>query len=207
MVICICDFGISCRIMYFSWINVTISFDDARNKANKCYTTWCFCSIYLDKLCNMNKSVMNKLIAMLTLMHIFLNMLLTCILLYIAYWNYPGGFAFQKLHQLETPFDRIHVHIDVASAQTGITRFGELYDTWKYNKTENIVSGSSDEVIFTHLLREATNEQNKEFLSYNFTHYILKTINSYTKIVINEQFPFFHVQLSPRIFILKKNNI
>ncbi|KAF7635659.1 hypothetical protein Mgra_00004902 [Meloidogyne graminicola] len=54
--------------------------------------------------------------------------------------NYPGGdslleLQFQTRNLSNKP---IRVHIDNYSAQTGISRFVQLYDAWEYNKTEDL---------------------------------------------------------------------
>lgn len=48
--------------------------------------------------------------------------------------NYPGGQAFTRLHELtgsERHLPRT-VHIDVPSAMTGVSRFGEEFSAWTY---------------------------------------------------------------------------
>mmetsp|Transcript_40025 Transcript_40025/g.100836 ORF Transcript_40025/g.100836 Transcript_40025/m.100836 type:complete len:476 (-) Transcript_40025:29-1456(-) len=56
--------------------------------------------------------------------------------LYVSSSNYPGGRALQHLHDTQSPGS---VHIDVAAAQTGISRFLQLDDeAWSYSKAENL---------------------------------------------------------------------
>ena len=67
---------------------------------------------------------------LLILGHLLSNITLTCVHLYAAVHNYPGGHALQAMHQMLPPQattgDRLRtVHIDVYSAQTGVTRFGQ----------------------------------------------------------------------------------
>ncbi|KAG0431398.1 hypothetical protein HPB47_021814, partial [Ixodes persulcatus] len=63
-------------------------------------------------------------------MHLVANLCATGLLLYISSYNYPGGHALKKLHELEAGFPVANIHIDVYSAQTGVSRFGELNPHW-----------------------------------------------------------------------------
>ena len=69
--------------------------------------------------------------------------------------NYPGGEALELLHRTEhknltlaglRPF----VHIDVAAAQTGVSRFLEREAPWRYSKRE----GPHDMSVYTHLITD-----------------------------------------------------
>ena len=86
--------------------------------------------------------------------------------------NYPGGVALERLrNHLETSipsqsskWGTVHVHIDVASAMTGVSLFGQRYVSHRHSEKEafridksgyeeeNSTKGSS--VIYTHLLTE-----------------------------------------------------
>jgi alpha-1,6-mannosyltransferase len=61
----------------------------------------------------------------------------SALFLVISSQNYPGGVAFLKLHSLSNSG---YVHIDVAAAQTGISRYGESRDgsNWRYSKDEEL---------------------------------------------------------------------
>eukprot|EP00210_Caulerpa_lentillifera_P001308 g1259.t1 len=75
-----------------------------------------------------------------------LSILVTCVMLTASAWNYPGGVALQKLHELNaySNFQStkeclnstiITVHIATLPAMTGISRFSQLNeDCWSYSK-------------------------------------------------------------------------
>lgn len=105
---------------------------------------------------------------------------------YISSWNYPGGYALQKLHQMETGGS---VHIDVAAAMSGISRFLELPDSeWSYSKEENLADFSN----FDFLISENTTAREFQVIwsEPGFDHINFK------------EFPF--IQLAPKIHVLKK---
>jgi alpha-1,6-mannosyltransferase len=79
----------------------------------------------------------------------------TAFFAYNASLNYPGGVAFARAHSLlrARADERIVLHIDIAAAQTGVTRFGERreWGAWTYSKDER---RPLDTAPFTHLLGE-----------------------------------------------------
>ena len=80
--------------------------------------------------------------------------------------NYSGGVALERLHALVRREERIsnnftqqrRVHIDVAAAQQGITRFGErsssASSSWSYSKDEALKPEELFGAGFTHLVSE-----------------------------------------------------
>lgn len=63
--------------------------------------------------------------------HLVANALFTMFLLCVANSNYPGGLAIAKLHRLEKDSnEQVNVHIDVLTAQTGVSRFTQTHPKW-----------------------------------------------------------------------------
>lgn len=90
-----------------------------------------------------------------------LSILSTSVALYASSQNYPGGTALHQLtHRLTTHFNQEllatlpspYIHIDVLPAQTGVTRFGETVEGWRYDKSEDLKE--TDMGRFTHLLTD-----------------------------------------------------
>ncbi|CAO3649588.1 unnamed protein product [Cunninghamella blakesleeana] len=67
--------------------------------------------------------------------------LLSALLLWISTYNYPGGVALYDLHeQLKNETGKMYIHLDVKTAMTGASRFGQKRDSphqqWEYSKNE-----------------------------------------------------------------------
>uniref|UniRef100_A0A0M3J9A9 Mannosyltransferase n=1 Tax=Anisakis simplex TaxID=6269 RepID=A0A0M3J9A9_ANISI len=63
-------------------------------------------------------------------------------LLYASSRNYAGGDAIAYLQFMQR-YDKnkhISLYIDNFAAQTGVSRFLQLYDTWEYNKTDHLTN-------------------------------------------------------------------
>ncbi|KAJ8046686.1 putative Dol-P-Man:Man(7)GlcNAc(2)-PP-Dol alpha-1,6-mannosyltransferase [Holothuria leucospilota] len=98
-----------------------------------------------------SRSVLWKLLAFGAVGHFVVNIFLTAGFLVISYHNYPGGVALHSIHKMIQAPLGVHIHIDVETAQTGASRFGQLNEFWIYNKTEGLLPGSDDMQVFTHL--------------------------------------------------------
>ncbi|VDM46724.1 unnamed protein product [Toxocara canis] len=89
---------------------------------------------------NRHKSWLRYLIAIGLCAHLIANCVGTCVLVYASSRNYPGGSAIAYLQFMQR-FDKqkpISVYVDNFAAQTGVSRFLQLYDAWEYNKTEDL---------------------------------------------------------------------
>lgn len=103
--------------------------------------------------------------------HVVLNALFSLFLLSIAAVNYPGGKAIARLQRIEPPDAQVNVHICNLAAQTGVSRFTQIYNNWrlvKYSahfrhkpllygfpsisKNEILLPTLSFEIQFTHTL-------------------------------------------------------
>jgi len=83
-------------------------------------------------------SVTKKLIYYMTILLIAANLVISGLMAYISSFNYPGGYALKTVNSLDSPDKKIKLHIDVFSAQTGASRFGQIHDKWIYDKDETL---------------------------------------------------------------------
>lgn len=99
---------------------------------------------------NFSKSFLCKLLVLCTLFLTLVSMSVSVVWGEVSSFNYPGGFAFNTLHELLltkkikneiADEDEIVVHIDTAACMTGVTHFGEFTDLLLiktiYDKTES----------------------------------------------------------------------
>ena len=105
----------------------------------------------MGRLCDLWKlnTIKMKMMALLPFVAIFANLSATVLLTAISSTNYAGGHALTRFHQLVDRDAPSTVHLDVLTAMTGASRFGERYrndeclaaDTttcagWSYSKNE-----------------------------------------------------------------------
>jgi len=114
--------------------------------------------------------------------------------------NYPGGEAFRQLHELNIhKSDPAHVHICNAAAQTGVTRFGEIYSKWRYSKDESVVYNEStgNTLPFTHLIVEAPCTETDLYR-------VQAIIPGFDGVQRDRKAPFIHLKQKPMLCILEK---
>ncbi len=150
-------------------------------------------------------SFFTRFLALLAIFHVILNFAFSALMLWISSHNYPGGQALMTLHEVEKTRenDLVKIHLDVYSAQTGISRFLQQNSQWKYDKTEDL---NEEDLIrdFDFLLVQAGPEEMKvldlkrhvkvgEILGFKGV-----TLVSFTR------FPFLKVDFAPAVTILKR---
>jgi alpha-1,6-mannosyltransferase len=89
---------------------------------------------------NKSKSVIRFILAIAIIGHLVANGLYSFASLYASSSNYPGGSALSHLQYKQRYWKNkpISVHIDPFCAENGISRFGQVFEAWEYNKTENL---------------------------------------------------------------------
>ncbi|XP_077258934.1 alg12 alpha-1,6-mannosyltransferase [Temnothorax americanus] len=159
---------------------------------------------------NRAKTWLNAFLALLVFGHLVLNTIFSMFLLCVASSNYPGGLAIAKLHRLERDsIEPVHVHIDVFTAQTGVSRFTQTNASWVYSKQENLTTDDPEMLQFTHLLMEARSKYSPNIKPYLRTHDIIDSIDGFSHITLNHNMlPPIRIKTKLSIFIMKrKSNI
>ncbi|XP_063977922.1 probable Dol-P-Man:Man(7)GlcNAc(2)-PP-Dol alpha-1,6-mannosyltransferase [Diachasmimorpha longicaudata] len=159
---------------------------------------------------NRGKSTIWLILSLGIIAHLILNTIGSMFFLCVAGSNYPGGMAIMKLHRLERDTKSpLNIHIDVLTAQTGVSRFTQLNPKWSYSKLENI-SYDDPEALqqFTHLLMEAKSKYSPNIKPYLRTHDILDAVDGFSHIALNyNMIPPIKIKTKPTIFIMKRKSI
>ncbi|XP_014473438.1 PREDICTED: probable Dol-P-Man:Man(7)GlcNAc(2)-PP-Dol alpha-1,6-mannosyltransferase isoform X2 [Dinoponera quadriceps] len=159
---------------------------------------------------NRAKTTWNGFLALVIPGHLALNTLFSMFLLCVAGSNYPGGAAIARIHRLERDsIEPVHVHIDVLTAQTGVSRFTQTNASWTYSKQENMTVDDPEMLQFTHLLMEAKSKYSPNIKPYLKTHDIVDSVDGFSHIAFNyHMLPPIRIKTRPTIFIIKrKTNI
>ncbi|CAG8483911.1 3327_t:CDS:2, partial [Acaulospora morrowiae] len=82
---------------------------------------------------------------------LLLSFLASIAIMFISSINYPGGVALQRIHLIQKEYSSARIHLDVYTAMTGASRFGQLRNDWEYYKNETH-SSPADYLHYTHLL-------------------------------------------------------
>lgn len=125
--------------------------------------------------------------------------------------NYPGGEALRLLHKLEKDRGNVYVHLDVDTAMTGASLFGQLNSNWKYSKNENHTS--VDDILearYTHLITAKSPQQTEEdkfetiYVVEGLDKVQLKSVKAYKEGVLKRKdFSPIEFRMSPKLYILR----
>ncbi len=122
-----------------------------------------------------------------------------------------------RLQEIETTASYpVNLHIDVYSAQTGISRFTQLYDDaddakvqgqWSYNKTEDL--SMTELANFTHLLVGNIEENHDLIKELSNTHDILDEVQAFKGLsdISVKTFPPFKLSFSTAVYIFRKKGL
>ncbi|KAG5267232.1 hypothetical protein AALO_G00219460 [Alosa alosa] len=157
------------------------------------------CSYILN---NYHKSWLYKIASLIVVGQLMINAAYTSLSLCVSHHNYPGGRALMELHTLVPATSEVSVHINVLAAQTGVSRFLELNENWKYSKREDIVPGDSQMKTFSHILMEANSTQ---IALLRDSHQPLTFVQGYNNVKFNFfSFPPFSIKMDNKLVLLQR---
>ena len=115
--------------------------------------------------------------------------------------NYPGGVALRRIQALycDDPTPRT-LHIDVAAATTGASRFGQEFQHWVYDKREDPVDYSKYDLrIAPAVPRDDVDSESRRRY---FDH--LADVSSYAGLGITSRWPFLLHRRAPALALLRR---
>ncbi|XP_057290688.1 dol-P-Man:Man(7)GlcNAc(2)-PP-Dol alpha-1,6-mannosyltransferase-like [Hydractinia symbiolongicarpus] len=128
---------------------------------------------------------------------VFASLCTTSLLSAISSRNYPGGEAFSLLHRLNHPTKQEHkaVHICNKAAQSGVSRFGELYSNWTYSKDESFKL-TRQVYSYDHLIVEAPCPALDQYV-------IQVSVKGFSRLHIKKSIPFLEIIEEEQLCVLK----
>lgn len=154
---------------------------------------------------NRTKSFIQTLLSLVAGGHLIGNFVLTVFLLTVSGTNYPGGIAMSRLHRIASSEANVSIHIDNLTAQSGVTRFTEIYSNWTYSKDEHLKAGDEELHKFDYLLAEVKNKYSPEMRFLQQTHDKIELIECFSNIGVHytSLLPI-KIRTKPCIMILKR---
>ncbi|KAK6755187.1 hypothetical protein RB195_013891 [Necator americanus] len=159
---------------------------------------------------NREKSFNRRLLYFGCCLHIIANLLGTAALLYAGSRNYPGGDAITHLQwtQRVDANKPVSVYIDNACAQTGVSRFVQLYDAWEYNKTETLTPADMERFDFLMIGTYSGNLKEIVMTNYTTHHRVMFAVPAFHRFTLKKtsSFPFYYPQMifKEKVAVLKK---
>lgn len=154
---------------------------------------------------NRAKGALHMFLSLIAGGHLIGNFILTVFLLTVSGTNYPGGMAMSRLHRIASPDQNISVHIDDMAAQSGVTRFTEIYANWTYSKDEHLKAGDEALHRFDFLLAEVKHKYSPEMRFLQQTHEKVELIECFSNIGVHytSLLPI-KIRTKPCIMIMKR---
>lgn len=154
---------------------------------------------------NRTKSMVHTAFSLIAAGHLIGNFILTVFLLTVSKTNYPGGIAISKIHRLATSDQNVTIHIDNLTAQSGVTRFTEIYANWTYSKDEHLKAGDEELHKFDYLLTEVKNKYAPEMRLLQSTHEKIELIECFSNIGVDyASLVPIKIRTKPCIMIMKR---
>ncbi|CAG9807471.1 unnamed protein product [Chironomus riparius] len=154
---------------------------------------------------NRTKSMIHTAFSIIAAGHLIGNFVLTVFLLTVSKTNYPGGIAISKIHRLATNDQNVTIHIDNLTAQSGVTRFTEIYSNWTYSKDEHLKAGDEELHKFDYLLTEVKNKYAPEMRLLQSTHEKIELIECFSNIGVHyTSLVPLKIRTKPCIMIMKR---